>query len=142
MYDELTWDEKRIFKMWNLSWSNHIDRYYGATEVVNGVQQSGFCYKCGYGIVFCTGDGDIVAQDGHPLQGEGRTPGDEDSGGVEGGHIEVTDWLQQTCMYIEIWQLTILMIATCRTNCVHEVYLVQIYVLYHFYQHPVRKTQT
>ena len=39
------------------------------------------------------GDGDIVAQDGYPLQSEGRTPGDEDSSGVDESHIEVTDWL-------------------------------------------------
>ena len=37
------------------------------------------------------GDGDIVAQNGYPLQSEGRTPGDEDSGGVDRGHSEVTD---------------------------------------------------
>ena len=45
-------------------------------------------------FVFFTGIvgyGDIVAQDGYPLQSEGRTPGDEDSGGVDGGHSEVTD---------------------------------------------------
>ena len=34
----------------------------------------------------------MVAQDGHPLQSEGRTPGDEDSSGVDGDHSEVTDW--------------------------------------------------
>ena len=36
-----------------------------------------------HGFVFFTGivgDGDFVAQDGYPLQSEGRTPGDEDSG--------------------------------------------------------------
>ena len=90
-----------------MSWSNLIDRYYSDSEVVlkikvvNGIQQDGFCYKCGHGIVFSTGDVDIVAQDGYPLQSEGRNPGDEDSGGVEGGHSEITDWLQQT--YKESW---------------------------------------
>ena len=39
------------------------------------------------------GDGDMVAQDGYPLQSEGRTPGDEDSSGVVGVHSDVTDWL-------------------------------------------------
>ena len=43
------------------------------------------------------GDGDIVAQDGYPLQSEGRTPGDEDSDGVDGHHSEVTDGIQLTC---------------------------------------------
>ena len=33
-----------------------------------------------------------VDQDGYPLQSEGRTPGDEDSSGVDGDHSEVTDW--------------------------------------------------
>ena len=50
------------------------------------------------GVVDChilstggVGDGGIVAQDGYPFQSEGRTPGDEDSGGVDEGHSEVTD---------------------------------------------------
>ena len=45
---------------------------------------------------FSTDDSDIVAQDWYSLQSEGRTPGDEDSSGVDGDHSEVTDWLQQT----------------------------------------------
>ena len=46
------------------------------------------------GVVYShsgVGDGDLVAQDGYPLQSEGRTPGDKDSGGVDDSHIEVTD---------------------------------------------------
>ena len=53
-----------------------------------------------HGFIFFTGtvgDGDTVAQDGYPLQSEGRTPGDKDSGGVDEGHSEVTDRAQQTC---------------------------------------------
>ena len=42
-------------------------------------------------LVRGVGDGDIVAQDGYPLQSEGRTPGDEDSSGVDGDHSEVSD---------------------------------------------------
>ena len=60
--------------------------------MVNGVQQGSVLYQ--YCHILSTGgvgDGDIVAQDGYSLQSEGRTPGDEDSGGVEGGHSEVTD---------------------------------------------------
>ena len=66
--------------------------------VVNGVIQGIVFYE--HGFIFCTGivgDGDIVAQDGYPLQSEGRAPGDEDSGGVNEGHSEVTDRSQQTC---------------------------------------------
>ena len=66
--------------------------------VVNEVTQGIVFYE--HGFVFCTGvvgDGDIVAQDGYPLQSEGRSPGDEDSGGVDEGHSEVTDRAQQTC---------------------------------------------
>ena len=57
-----------------------------------------FLYEHGF-ISFTdgVGDSDIVAQDGYPLQSEGRTPGDEDSGGVDGGHSEVKDRAQQTC---------------------------------------------
>ena len=33
-------------------------------------------------MVHGVGDGDIVAQDGYPLQSEGRTPGDEDIGAL------------------------------------------------------------
>ena len=40
-----------------------------------------------------------IAQDGYPHQSEGRTPGDEDSGGVDGGHSEIMHCIQQTCMY-------------------------------------------
>ena len=42
-------------------------------------------------------DDDIIAQDGYPLQSEGRTPGDEDSSGVDRGHSEVNDGLQKAC---------------------------------------------
>ena len=45
-------------------------------------------------LIFSTGgvgDGDIVAQDGYPLQSEGRTPGDEDSGGVDVCYVEVNN---------------------------------------------------
>ena len=37
------------------------------------------------------GDGEIVAQDGYPLQSQGRSSGDEDSSGVDGDHSEVID---------------------------------------------------
>ena len=66
--------------------------------MVNGIKQGGVCalfknicpeLSTGGTSV---GDGDVVAQDGYPLQSEGRTPGDEDSGGVDEGHSEVTDW--------------------------------------------------
>ena len=50
------------------------------------------------GVVDChihntcgAGNGDNVPQDGYPLQSEGRTPGDEDSGGVDDSYIEVTN---------------------------------------------------
>ena len=60
--------------------------------MVNGVKQSSVLYElCLILSTGCVGDGDIVAQDGYPLQSEGRTPGDENSGGIEGGHCEVTD---------------------------------------------------
>ena len=66
--------------------------------MVNGVQQCSVLYwHC---LILSTGgvgDGDIVSQDGYPLQSEGRTPGDEDSGGVDGGHSEVMDCTQQAC---------------------------------------------
>ena len=83
--------------------SDLIDRYHSDSDVlrirmVNGVKQGSVL--CELRLILstgCVGDGDIVAQNGYPLQSEGRTPGDEDSGGIEGGHSEVTDWLQQTC---------------------------------------------
>ena len=60
--------------------------------MVNGVKQGSVLYELRLILsTGCVGDGDIVAQDGHPLQSEGRTPGDENSGGIEGGHCEVTD---------------------------------------------------
>ena len=61
----------------------------------NGVVQHEILYEyCLIANSFTTvrsGDGDIVAQDGYPLQSKGRTPGDEDSSGVDRGHSEVTN---------------------------------------------------
>ena len=68
--------------------------------MVNGVVQHGSVPLYWHCLILSTGgvgDGDIVAQDGYPLQSEGRTPGDEDSSGVDERHIKVTDWLQWTC---------------------------------------------
>ena len=63
--------------------------------MVNGVQQGSVLYwHCLILPTGGSGDGDIVSQDGYPLQSEGRTPGDEDSGGVDGGHSEVMDCIQ------------------------------------------------
>ena len=62
--------------------------------MINGVVQHVSVPLYWYCLILSTGgvgDGDIVAQDGHPIQSEGRTPGDEDSGGVDCGHSEVTD---------------------------------------------------
>ena len=95
-----------------LSWSSFVGRDHSDGEVVvrirmvNGVVQHGvpLYWHC---IILSTGgvgDGDIVAQDGYPLQSEGRTPGDEDSSGVDGDFSEVTNWLQQTCMHCVNWQ--------------------------------------
>ena len=102
-----------------LSCSNIIDCNHSnieSTLILNVVmQETQHSWNCltlsisNIGIVSSVGtgdsDGDIVAQDGYPLQSEGRTPGDEDSGGVDEDHSEVTDWLQQTCweyMYLII----------------------------------------
>ena len=38
-----------------------------------------------------------MVKDWYSVQSEGRTPGDEDSCGVDDGHIEVMHWTQQTC---------------------------------------------
>ena len=65
-----------------------------ALEMVNGVVQHGSVPHYLNCLILSTdgaGDGDIVAQNGYPLQSEGRTPGDEDSGGSDRGHSEVTD---------------------------------------------------
>ena len=65
--------------------------------MVNGVVQHGSvphylnCLTLSTGGGGGVGDGDMVAQDGYPLQSEGRTPGDEDSSGVVGVHSDVTD---------------------------------------------------
>ena len=88
-----------------MSLSNIIDRYHSDSEVVlrikmvNGVQQGSVLYKLG--LIISTGgvcDNDVVAEDRYSIQSEGRTPGNEDSGGVDEDHSEVTDRLQQTCM--------------------------------------------
>ena len=66
-------------------------------RMVNGVVQHGSVPLYWHCLTLSTGggagDGDCVAQDGYPLQSEGRTPGDEDSSGVDGDHSEVTDWI-------------------------------------------------
>ena len=83
-----------------ISLSNLIDRYHSDSEVVvmirmvNGVQQGSVWVldqKRLMFLIYRVGHDNIVAQDGYPLQSEGRTPGDEDSGGVDEGHSEVTD---------------------------------------------------
>ena len=55
--------------------------------MVNGVKQGSVLYELRLILsTGCVGDGDIVAQNGYPLQSEGRTPGDEGSGGVDKDH--------------------------------------------------------
>ena len=64
------------------SWSGLVDGEDSNSEVVavNGVVQHGsVCCYWNFLILGSTGgvgDGNIVAQDGYPLQSEGRTPGD------------------------------------------------------------------
>ena len=87
-----------------LSWSSSIDRDHSDSEVVvirirliDGVAQHGSvpiyrnCFALSTDYV-C--DGDIVAQDGYPLQSEGRTPGDADSSGVDGMQCNVRNTLR------------------------------------------------
>ena len=81
-----------------MSFSNIIDRYHSDSEVVlrirmvNGVQQGSVLYKlC---LIISTGgvgDDDVVAENRYPIQSEGRIPGNEDSGGVNEGHSEISD---------------------------------------------------
>ena len=60
--------------------------------MAKGVQQGSVLYShCLFLSTGIVGDGDIVAQDGYPLQSEGRTPGDKDQDRVDGGHSEVSD---------------------------------------------------
>ena len=74
--------------------------------VVVVVIQGTVLHKQGFIFFACiVGDGDIVSQDGYPFQSEGRTPGDEDSGGVDEGHSEVTDRAQQTCTTTVSYQI-------------------------------------
>ena len=93
--------EKDKHSVFRLSWSSSIDRDHSDSEVlvrirmVNGVVQHGsvpFTDIVSFSPLVVLRDGDIVAQDGYPLQSEGRTPGDEDSSGVDGDHGEVTYW--------------------------------------------------
>ena len=76
-----------------ITWSHRIDRDNSDFEAtLYGVVQHGSvaCYQ--HCVILSTGgNGDIVTQDGYPLQSEGRTPGDEDSCGVEMTHSKVTD---------------------------------------------------
>ena len=80
-----------------LTCSNIIDRYHSDSDVlkirmVNGVKQGSVLYELRLILsTGCVSDGDIVAQDGYPLQSERRTPRDENRNGVEGGHSDVTD---------------------------------------------------
>ena len=83
-----------------ISLSNLIDRYHSDSEVVvmirvvNGVEQGSVWvldYKHLIFLICRVSHDNIVAQDGYPLQSEGRTPGDEDSGGVDEFNGEVTD---------------------------------------------------
>ena len=86
-----------------MSWltcSNHVDRHHNDSEVgiriwtIDRVQQGSFPYKqCLILFTHGVGNSDIVAQDGYPLQSEGRTPGDEGSGGVDKKHTNITNWL-------------------------------------------------
>ena len=62
----------------------------------NGVVQHAILYEyCLIANFFTTirsgGDGDIVAQDGYPIQSEWRTPGDEDSSEIDTDHSEITN---------------------------------------------------
>ena len=76
-----------------ITWSYRIDGNHRDNEaILYRVVQHGSvsCYQ--HCVIFSTGGyGDIVAQDRYPLQSEGRTPGDEDSTGVERSHGKVTD---------------------------------------------------
>ena len=75
-----------------LSCSHYIDWDHSDSKDVvkmfNGVIQHDILYKY---CCIASSNGDIVAQDGYPLQSEGRTPGDEDSSGIDENHSEVTD---------------------------------------------------
>ena len=72
-----------------LSCSHYIDWDHSdskdVVKMLNGVIQHDILYK------YCRIARDIVAQDGYPLQSEGRTPGDEDSSRVDDNDSEVTD---------------------------------------------------
>ena len=97
-----------------VSCSDLIQRDHNHSEAVlwirvfNRVQQGSVLYwHCLILPTGGVGDGDIVSQDGYPLQSERRSPRDEDSGGVNGGHSEVMDSTQRTCGGLQM----------CHSNC-------------------------
>ena len=78
--------------------SNNSDSYNIVDTRINSVvQQCGIACSLNC-FIFATASSVVnsndIAQDGYPLQSEGRTPRDEDSRGIEDGRGEVSCWLQ------------------------------------------------
>ena len=88
--------------------------------MVNEVVQHGSVPLYCHCLILSTGgvgDGDIVAQDGYPLQSEGRTPGDENNSGVDGDHSENTNRSKRTCKYKIIMHDSL---KTCTKSTLHH----------------------
>ena len=78
--------------------SDNSDSYIIVDTRINSVVQHcsiAWCLNC---FIFATASSVVnsndIAQDGYPLQSEGRIPRDEEGRGIEDGRSEVTCWLQ------------------------------------------------